>query len=302
MGFVCATKLVTIDQLELRNKVAVQLKLNTVIDKADSLLRLPDSAMRVFELTQANDTTLDTLVDAIQIDPPLVAKLLRLVNSSLFSRGRDITQIDRAVAILGYQEVGHIAMIMSAAKELEKVETELLRASSFWNHSLTTAILARHAAAQQGVQGSGTFVAALLHDLGLPIQFALCGSEMTDVLDMSLLEDDLDLVQAEQQVLGFDHTEVGAALCKRWQLPDVIEQSARYHHAPQNAALHQETVAIVAWANIVESLGTTADPTSIECAMSILSEIEKILPLPLPTDNELLQEAQTEAAELLAFI
>lgn len=279
----------------------MQPELDSVIDKAEELLRLPHSALRVFELTEAEDTTLDALVDAIQVDPTLVARILRLVNSPLFSRGGDITQLDRAVSILGYQEVGQIAVALAAAKEFAKIETELLRTSSFWSHSLTTAILARQVATQQGMSNRGVFVAALLHDIGLPVQFALCGNEMIDAMDMSLLEDDIDLVRAENDILGFDHTQVGAGLGEIWQLPDVIVQCARHHHEPQNAVSHNESVALVAWANIVEALGTDAEQNAIESLMPALEGIWQVLPLPLPTDVELLRGAQKEAAEMLAL-
>jgi len=272
-----------------------------VIDQADELLRLPDSALRVFELTQADDTQLDTLVEAIQIDPTLVAKLLRLANSPLFSRGTDITALDRAVAILGYQEVGQIAVVMAAAKEFNKIETELLKASSFWSHSLTTAVLARRMASQCGLRGDGVFVAALLHDLGLPVQFALCGNEMTQALDLSIVEDDISLITAENHVLGFDHTCVGARLCQQWQLPDVIVETARHHHQPANATSHQETVAIVAWANIVETLGTKPDLETVEFYLPVIAEAAKIVPLEMPKDDELLSAAQREATEMLSL-
>ncbi|MFK7915968.1 MAG: HDOD domain-containing protein [Pseudomonadales bacterium] len=284
----------------------MQHTLQSVFATADQTLRLPQSAVTVMELSQAEETEASQLVEAIQIDPTFVARLLRLANSPAYSRGTEVTEIDAAVSRLGFQEIGQLAIVMAAAKEFSKLESELLRTTSFWSHSLTTAVLARKKAAECGLRNGGIFVAGLLHDLGLPVEFSLCGESMIRAMDMSILADDISLLTAEQHVLGFSHPELGAKLCEHWNLPSVVVETVRHHHSPESAEHHREVVALVAWANVVETLGTEANlEEDLSPGMQLsLTEAQSILvdhSMSLPQNDELLEEAQAEAAEMLAM-
>lgn len=279
----------------------MQPELKDVLLRADEELRLPSSALRVLELTERVTTKVEDLVRAIEIDPIFSAHILKLANSSVYSRGLPTTDLERAVGVLGFREIGMLAIVLSAAKKLSKIETELLRTTSFWNHSLNTAVLARSTARKLKIRDNGIFAAALLHDFAMPIQIGLCTDEMREALDISLFSEDVNLLTAENQLLGFDHTTLGSLLFESWGLPEIIVEAAKYHHNPDSCEQYQEEVAIIAWANVIEQLGTDADPDDIGHNQELMTQIGKIVPLSFPDDDELLLQAQTEAAEMLSI-
>lgn len=272
-----------------------------VLERASHALRLPNSAIRVLNMSSQEKTDADELVNVIQTDPIFAAYLLRLVNSSTYSRGGTVTSIERAVRVLGFQEVGLMAVVLASSKNLSKIETELLSSTSFWNHSLTTAILARATARKLKIKDNGLFAAALLHDFALPVQIGLCTESMREALDISMYAEDVSLTAAEWQQLGFDHTVLGSALFELWGLPEVIIEAARYHHNPSECTQFRKQVALIAWANVVEHLGTDADEEDYLEHARLFTEISEIIPIGAPEDDTLLIEAQAEAADMIAL-
>lgn len=279
----------------------MQTELREIVLRADQELRLPSSALRVLELTENVSTKVEDLVRAIEIDPIFSAHILKLANSSVYSRGLPTTDLERAIGVLGFREIGMLAVVLSAAKKLTKIETELLRTTSFWNHSLTTAVLARSTAKTLKIKDRGIFAAALLHDFAMPIQIGMCTEEMREALDLSLFSEEVDLLMAENQLLGFDHTALGSQLFESWGLPEIIVEAAKHHHDPGSCRVYQQEIAIIAWANIIEHLGTDADPEDIGHNQAMMTEIGKIVPLEFPDNDDLLIQAQLETAEMIGM-
>ncbi|MFK8016071.1 MAG: HDOD domain-containing protein, partial [Gammaproteobacteria bacterium] len=100
-----------------------------------------------------------------------------------------------------------------------------------------------------GHVGGGTFAAGLLHDIGQLVMFHHCETLMIDVMEIATHREDVTLVQAEDNVLGFNHAEVGAALALRWGLPESIMQAIAYHHRADWPNYFLPSIAIVAYAN-----------------------------------------------------
>ena len=125
-------------------------------------------------------------------------------------------------------------------------------------------------------------------------------------MDISILADDVSLLSAEHQILGFSHPELGAMLCEHWRLPAVVVETARFHHNPAGADQHREVVALVAWANAVETLGTDANMASdLSPSMGVcLDQVQAILadlPMGLPENDDFLKEAQAAADDMIAL-
>jgi HD-like signal output (HDOD) protein len=75
-------------------------------------------------------------------------------------------------------------------------------------------------------------------------------------------QEEVAVPEAEQQILGFDHSDVGGALAKQWNLPMVLQECIAYHHAPAKAEKHKREVALI---HIANSLAQLAEVDSLEC-------------------------------------
>ncbi|MEO0576527.1 MAG: HDOD domain-containing protein [Pseudomonadota bacterium] len=283
----------------------MSMTLEEVISHAEAAIRLPKSAMQIHDIAQNPETELSELVAAVETDPAFSARLLRLANSSLYSRGVEVSSLDQAIGRVGNNEVSQLALVLSAAEEFSGLETDLMKMTSFWKHSLTTAILARNIMRSLKLRADGVFSAGLLHDMGLLVLFHVQTAQMRDVLQQALEQDEDRVIDMEREMFGFDHTVVGKTIADDWQLPGAIGATIRYHHAPEDADSHCEVVASVALANAIESADQPDDDHegSVAIATPFRESIQRIINIEPIADREaqMLRSAQSEAEELQTY-
>ncbi|MFK8031502.1 MAG: HDOD domain-containing protein [Gammaproteobacteria bacterium] len=279
----------------------MQQTMDQVLAVADAAIRLPRSALQIYDLAQNPEVKKRDLVAAIETDPAFASRLLRMANSPIYSGRIEVTNLNQAILTVGNREIAQLALVLATSSEFSKLETELLHLTSFWSHSLTTAVLARKIVKKVGGMSGDVFCAALLHDLGQLVLFHTCTSQMTDVLEQSLDDENSDLASVEQRILGFDHTRVGEKLAINWGLPDVIVATIRYHHDPMLTDRHHQTVAAVAYANSLEANGLSMAGSLPDLSVPFLTQVETMLGPDYESYASLLEESQEEANGLLSF-
>lgn len=186
--------------------------------KARSLYTLPAVAMEVLELSRSPQVDTDALKRCIERDPALAAKLLRVVNSSLFGLSGKVDNLKQAIALLGHKPLRLLVLGFSLPEGLTaEIEAEML--ARYWRRALTRALAARNLAQQfWGTPGDDVFLAALLEDIGMLVLLKQVGSPYARFVHQVRSERHR-LVDLEQHALGFDHRQLSLALMRSWQLP-----------------------------------------------------------------------------------
>ena len=209
--------------------------LTKLIERAGSLYSLPAVAMEVVRLTSGGTASGDpvdtrTLKDTIEGDPALTAKILRVVNSSLFGLSGEVGNLTQAIALLGVQPLKLLVLGFSLPDRLfADLAGEALQ--RYWTASLTRAVVARSIATdwftvrESGVVVSGpvvsgddAFVAGLLRDLGSLVLIQELGEPYLQFLEKTDGVDE-DRLSLERDSLGFDRLELTASLLHEWKLP-----------------------------------------------------------------------------------
>ena len=191
---------------------------------------LPASAMQAHQLAQSPDSNANALADFISRDPGLSTRILSVVNSPYFGLRAQIDSIRHALVLLGWQEIAHLAILVSSEsvfRELNPRQGQVL-----WQHSARCADIARLLAERvPQVSVARLYTAALLHDVG---KVCLLGLAAEDVADCARWAEQHDLPahQAERELLGLDHAEIGGMLLRHWGLPESVSQSVELHHGP----------------------------------------------------------------------
>jgi putative nucleotidyltransferase with HDIG domain len=179
-------------------------------------------------------------------DQAIAAKVLRVANSSFFGTGRSVTQVSRAVMMLGVVGVRNLVLGIAARDSLAKVAMRDVDHAAIWRHSIAVGSACELIARLIGYRPpEEAFVAGLLHDIG---QLAM----------MTIQPEGLEAVTREQgrgvrfltlerAQYGVDHTEVGARILSRWQIPAPLREVAMRHHEPQPSGdtPHAKLLAIV---------------------------------------------------------
>jgi len=210
-------------------------QLDEIIDKVEHLPVLPSTAVRVTEIATNPRGTIDDIVEVIRYDQNLTGRVLRLCNSSYFGMSRRIASLKEALAYLGAAPLLQLILGAVCSDVFQKPQPGygLLR-GTLWRHSSAVAFagscLARHVGMEKPMV---LFTAGVLHDIGKTILDGFLGDTYQQVVDL-LSETSLTFHEAEKQILGYSHAEVGELIMRRWLLPEEIIVSARYHHEPSH--------------------------------------------------------------------
>ena len=186
-----------------------------------------------------------TVAEAIERDPDLTARLLRLGNSSFFGFPLRLATVKEAISLIGLQEVHDLIVASSVIRQFKGVPGDLVNMKSFWEHSLACGIGARVLASQRHLPHADKFfVAGLLHDLGRLVLFQEAPEESHEVFRLYRKER-LLLHEAEAKVLGFNHAEIGEALMRHWQYPPNLALAVARHHRPTTTGITNPEAAVV---------------------------------------------------------
>lgn len=230
--------------------------IDEVLDGIEELVSLPAACLRINEMVDDPTCSADDISQVITQDPALTARLLRIANSPFYGLASSVDTVSRAVTVLGMRQVRDLALATTAVRTFEGIPNKLVSMQSFWEHSICCALAAR-ALAEECLKSrrESAFVAGLLHDVGQLILYnrlpELSRQALEAVLDGP---EALESQEAERELMGFDHAEVGGELMRRWGLPGSLQECVAYHHAPEKAKEYPKEVAIVHIANSIASL------------------------------------------------
>lgn len=221
-----------------------------IVQKVSNLVSPPAVWIRINEVVEDPAATAADLARVITKDPSLAAKLLKVVNSPFYNFRTRVDSISRAVTLLGINEVHSLATAITAASVFHRIPNNLVRPDTFWRHSIGCAIAARMAARRCGVlHPERLYVAGMLHDIGSPVLYQQFPDKATEALMAAGGDEDV-LVAVEQELFGFDHAALGAALLHLWRLPDTLIESVAWHHDPQRAEHAALDASILHLANV----------------------------------------------------
>lgn len=192
------------------------------------------------------------IAEIIGRDPSLTSRLLRLVNSVYYGLGTPVNSIEEAVFFLGVRQIRQLAMVTPVIEDFQRLTKQCdFPWRDFWQHCIGTAILTREVAASTKAEtDDSVYVAGLVHDVG-KIVMAWTFPEHFAEIHRQAEPGTRELREIENEVLGIDHGELGALYLERHRLPELMINSARYHHQPENAGQNQQVVAAVQIADLL---------------------------------------------------
>ena len=192
-----------------------------------------------------DNSNLANLGEVIEKDPDLSARLLRLGNSAFFGFAHRLETVSEAVSLIGIQQVLDLISASNVIEAFEGISPEHVNMESFWKHSLACGIGARCLAiARQLPAAEKFFVAGLLHDLGRLVLFSRAPEKATEIFELYQSRR-LLLRDAEREVLGFDHAQIGGELLRNWHYPANLVHVVTHHHTPMSAGFFQLECSVV---------------------------------------------------------
>ena len=202
------------------------------VERLEGLPTLPSVASTLVSLTQSPQTSATQVGELISQDQALTGRVLKLVNSAYYGFPKQITTVNHAVVILGFNRVKNIVLAASIFGLKGQRLPQRFNAPGFWQHSLGAAVAARTAAREFGRgDPEEAFVCGLLHDVGKLVLAQVAPADYDRCLAGAEERDEL-ILTTEREILGVDHAEVGSWLAEQWRLPPAVVSAVRGHHAP----------------------------------------------------------------------
>ena len=224
-----------------------------------------NSALR--ELLNADHRYTSQVAEIIRRDPSLTARLLRLVNSVYYGLSAPVNSIEEAVFYLGVRQIRQLAMVTPIIEDFQKLAGKsCFPWREFWQHCIGTAILTREVTGSwQASTDETDYVAGLVHDVGKIAMASAFPNHFGAIYGPTEIPVE-DVLAREREILGIDHAELGALYLKHHNLPDVLVETARYHHRPEHAGQYAQVVAAVQIANLLirhARIGASGDPVEV---------------------------------------
>lgn len=211
-------------------------KLQSLVSKLDQIPTRPQSYYQLMDVVSSDDYSLQAVADVIRLDVGMTAKILQLVNSAFFGLPRQISDPLMAINLLGMEVLLALVMTLHMFNEYSFSPTAQQPLHRVWTHSQSTAFLAKQIAEYEHFPRRLTddiFAAALLHDCGKLILIHNMPDEYEKVEHL-ISEQGLEEWEAEYQVFGATHAQMGAYLLGIWGLPIQIVEAVAYHHHVQD--------------------------------------------------------------------
>lgn len=270
-----------------------------LIKDVGGLITLPDVYLRISSLIDDPNSSVSDVANAVAKDPSFTIRLLKVANSPLYKLPSSVATVAKAISIIGTSQIRSLALSMSVASSFEGLPNGLVSMANFWRHSLYCALIARHLAKVMGrCDRDAVFTGGLLHDIGELVIFNRLPEQATAAL-MIVLDsgEEVPVYLAEQQAMGFDHSDVGAELARQWHLPSVLEECIAFHHRVGSATKHPREVALIHLSNILAQMAEV-DSLEREDVPAIDPQVWEITGLTEDCIEPAVRESQEEILEV----
>ena len=230
-----------------------------LVSSIKDLPPMPHVAARVLGLLGQADCDMNQLTAALSQDPALVARIIKVSNSSLYGGMQEIGSLDQAIVRLGNRTVRSLVVAASTRSLFPNDSTPTgVLGRELWRHAVQTGLAARRVAEfTRRTDADEAFTAGVLHDLGKVLMLLNRPDEFAEV-HRRLEAEVSDPVYAERESLGFDHCLVGERLLESWGLPASLCAAARWHHEPSGAGDLAPLVTVVAAGDLLSHYSSTA--------------------------------------------
>ena len=252
-------------------------ELASLLTRLDVIPTPPAVYFDIRDALEHEATTLNGLVDLVQRDTALAAKVLKVANSGFFGSPRSISDLAAAIRLVGVELLLALALTSHLLQCLPLPGVQL---DKLWMHGLAVSTLARFIAADEGSDHAGVEVAGvagLLHDIGGLLLLANFSADYQGMLRVAA-GDELHLLELEQQRFGVRHPELGALLLDLWNLPDDVVRAVDRHHVavPRVQRPHGlPAYAVFMAETLLQDLQVDADGTGEDSAVSDLPSVDQ---------------------------
>ena len=206
-----------------------------LIGKIRNISTLPAIVFEIIKTSNNPASSAKDLNNIVTKDQAIAAKLLQMANSSYYGLSGKVKDLERAIALLGFNTVRALALSISILDCFKgPSQSGYFNRGEFWEHSMGVAILSKIFAEKRGrrLNIEEAYIGGLLHDLGTIILDQFFHEKFAKILEL-VYESNIDFLEAEKMVIGLDHAQFGAKIAVAWDYPGLLVSMIGNHHNPE---------------------------------------------------------------------
>lgn len=233
-----------------------------LLKKFGEMKTVPHVAIRLTKLLSDESSTMQEFERLIKMDPTLVLRLLRVVNSPYYGVREKIDSIARAVVFVGMKSLRNM-IVTTALKEVfqKSPHEDIFSRAHLWLHCATVSICSQMISERIFRQaGDDAYLCGILHDIGMIVEDQVAQDLFLETCK-TYAPDTKPFTEYEREVIGADHCEIGYLLACEWKLPVEVREGIKNHHNTQDEISPSSIAGIVQIADyFVSKLNYTAIP------------------------------------------
>jgi len=252
---------------------------------------LPEAITRLIREVSSEDPDIHKIEQIISATPELSAKVIRVINSSLYSLPNQVTSVFHAMNMLGLAKIREFSLGFAVANSLPEPKEGLFDHEAFWTDSLTRALLARSFTKQfkPGSEGEA-FTSTLLADVAVPVLLS-AWEDYYSPLVTQWMESPERLSRLERQAFNWDHAQAGAWILQSWGFPEEMVAYVGTHNLGPKALEECELDQTLAMPMALASLA----PSILKPDMERAERLVKASRVTLNMKQELLEKLLADA-------
>ncbi|MEH0022175.1 MAG: HDOD domain-containing protein [Desulfobacter sp.] len=217
-----------------------------IIGKIKVMKTLPNIAVRLTRMISDDSSSLQEFEEVIRLDPTLVLRLLKIVNSPYYALASEVESIAEAVAFVGMDNLRNL-IVMDIFKH---IVTSGPSDSGFsrirlWRHSAAVGVTSQMISERVfETKGDNAFLCGVIHDIGLIIEDQAEPERFMNAF-LACRGQEEKIIAHETREIGCDHTRVGEMIAMDWKLPKAVREGIRDHHNAQKSIDPQSIAGVV---------------------------------------------------------
>jgi putative nucleotidyltransferase with HDIG domain len=250
--------------------------LSTIKLKIERLKPISQVARKV--MSRVELSSLSELETDIVQDQALTANILKACNSAYYGYSSRVPSLKRAFVLMGLEALRRIILSASLiAYYSDERYGYSTQKGDLMKHSFSCGLIAELIAKEKKLRDPDVaFTAGLLHDIGKVVLDQFCFEQFNLITDRVSSRGGT-FIDAEDEVLGFDHARVGRMVAAEWNLPDVLTEAISFHHHPEACRANCKLVSAVHLADNISSMfgeGCGLDELSNRIHQSAISHLD----------------------------
>lgn len=243
--------------------------LKKLVMQTGSLPSLSDLYVEFIELLKSPNVSIEKIGRIISKDIGMTAKILQLVNSAFYGLRRRISDPAEAAIILGLNTIKALVLSHQLFTQFDQARLPWFSSNSLWKHSFLAGLLAKQIARTENcpeILAEDALAAGMLHDLGIVVLANNLPDKYKKLIQL-VRDKNICLREAEQEIFGGTHAEVGAYMIGLWGLADSIVEALAFHHNPGKYPAKGFT--LVTAVHVADVLASESCPYEMETASQI---------------------------------